>query len=305
MKTNAFLTSAVVLLLAGGAVQAQSRSVGNNRTTGVTAVSSRPAEPDRVVSSRASEPDRVVSDRRQPVRQGVTVKRAEQRVPKRNDIRMYNEKRIIVMERSRRELWPISDYAIREIGRVRFDSDRLELVRSLILDDGVFYSDQVLDIAKLFTFSSDRAKFLELAYESTVDKCNFYLALDALTFSSDRNRIMDNLIDDARLYNDDLDIIYIPDKTDINAMMKKVRDVPFSSDKRRMALFMAVIGQLDARQIAQLADALTFESDKVDFLCKAYPYCVTPRDYDLAVRLLRYDSDRRRVLDEIRRPLRR
>ena len=305
MKTNAFLTAAAVLLLAGGTVQAQSRSVGNNRQTGVTVVSSRPAEPDRVVRNRASEPDRVVSDRRKPAGPGVTVTRNFPRVAKRNDIRMYNEKRIIVMERARRELWPISDYAIREIARARFDSERLELVRSLILDDGVFYSDQVLDIAKSFTFSSDKAKFLELAYESTVDKCNFYIALGALTFSSDRNRIMDNLIADARLYSDDLDIIYIPDRTDVNAMVKKVNDVPFSSDKRRMALFMAISGQLDARQIAQLADVLTFESDKVDFLCKAYPYCVTPRDYDLAVRLLRYDSDRRRVLDEIRRPVRR
>ncbi|MCQ2057332.1 MAG: DUF4476 domain-containing protein [Bacteroidaceae bacterium] len=305
MKTNVFLTAAAVLLLAGGTVQAQSRNVVDNRPTGVTAVSSRSAGPDRDVRSRASEPSRVVSDRRQPAKPVVTVRGDASRVSKRNDIRMYNEKRIIVMERSRRELWPVSDYAIKAITGIRFDSDRLDLVRSLILDDGVFYSDQVLAIAKSFTFSSDKAKFLELVYESTVDKCNFYIPLGTLTFSSDRNRIMDNLITDARLYSDDLDIIYIPDKADVNAMVKKIKDVPFSSEKKKMALFMAIGGQLDARQIAQLADALTFENDKVDFLCKAYPYCVTPRDYDLAVRLLRYDSDRRRVLDEIRRPVRR
>lgn len=301
MKTRGILmmTLAAGMLLAGGFASAQSRTVTNDRR----AVTARPAEPSR--QSRASEPSRKVENRRapQPDRKIRPDRAAEpSRIVRKNDIRMFDQKHRIVLPREQfRELWPVSDYAVKEITRARFDSDRMELVRSLILDDGVFFSDQVVTISKSFVFSSDRTEFLELVYESTIDKFNFYKAIITLTFSSDRNRIMNYAISKARHYDEEPDIAYVPSKADISDMVKALKETSFSSDRKKMAMLMAVSQQLDSRQIAQLANTFTFESDKMEFLRNAYPFCITPREYDAVLKSLKFESDRRSLMDEIRR----
>ena len=70
-----------------------------------------------------------------------------------------------------------------------FDSTRGKLA-NMIVRGNLFTSRQIADMAKLFTFDSNRYDFLVNAYDNCVDPQNYVIAANTLEFSSSRSDLM-------------------------------------------------------------------------------------------------------------------
>lgn len=69
-----------------------------------------------------------------------------------------------------------------------FEANRLISVR-FIIDKNNFTTQQVKEFMLLFTFEKNRLEIARYAYSKTVDKKNYYLVNEALTFSSSKDEL--------------------------------------------------------------------------------------------------------------------
>lgn len=71
-----------------------------------------------------------------------------------------------------------------------FDSDRLALGKVIVASSNLTAS-QIARLAETIDFSSSQVEFLKYAYNYCIDKPNYYQAVDILTFSNDKKKVMD------------------------------------------------------------------------------------------------------------------
>lgn len=76
------------------------------------------------------------------------------------------------------------------IKRESFNSNKINMAKSLIRNKKCFTSNQIKDIVMLFTFSDSKMDVAKFAYDFAVDKSNYYVIVDAFTFSTDRDNFM-------------------------------------------------------------------------------------------------------------------
>lgn len=70
-----------------------------------------------------------------------------------------------------------------------FDSTREKLAK-MITCGSLLTSRQIADMAKTFTYESNRQRFLEYAYQFCADPQNYVVAVNTLKYNSDRNEVM-------------------------------------------------------------------------------------------------------------------
>lgn len=80
------------------------------------------------------------------------------------------------------------DRFLRTVKDKHFDSDRNKLIETTLVSTG-FTSDQCLQLVNLFSFDSEKIKLMQAMYPRIVDKPNFYLVIESLTFQSDKNKM--------------------------------------------------------------------------------------------------------------------
>jgi len=289
MKTLEFgIVLAAGLLLGNGTVTAQSRQV-------------RTGKPEREVVVERSVPGQVSREQARPAN------RPNDRNGNRPDDRRDNrpdDSRRPPMDRNlsirirERRLFTASDFEVSQIIRTVFDSDRMSMTRRLIEEGGLFYTDQIFDMARAFTFNSDRQKFLTMVYPATLDRCNFFRTLETLTFSSDREETIKFALAGSRPEPERAPL-YLASKADVANMVTALDRMNFNSERKLAARLMISSGQLTARQIASVVKSLSFEDDKYELLLWAFPYCTTPREYGQAANALTFSGDRRKLLDEL------
>ena len=86
----------------------------------------------------------------------------------------------------------------------------------------------------------------------------------------------------------------------VDSMVVRLKGQSFDSDRLALAkVIVASAATLNAEQIARLAREIDFSNSRVDFLKYAYHYCVDPMNYTVAVNVLTFTSDKRKVLDYI------
>jgi hypothetical protein len=69
-----------------------------------------------------------------------------------------------------------------------FENNRLTSAK-VIMDKSNFTAQQVKEMMLLFTFENNRLEIAKYAFRKTVDKQNYYLLNDALTFSSSKDEL--------------------------------------------------------------------------------------------------------------------
>lgn len=83
----------------------------------------------------------------------------------------------------------ISDTAFKElvgrIGKESFSDDKLRVLRTAARNNK-FNTNQISQLMKIYTYSSDKLEALRIAYPEVQDPQNNFRILDALTFSSDK-----------------------------------------------------------------------------------------------------------------------
>lgn len=70
-----------------------------------------------------------------------------------------------------------------------FDRDKLEIL-TFVARTGNFNSRQVAELVSLMSFDSYKLKFAQEAYRNTVDKQNYFLVRDQITFISNQRKLM-------------------------------------------------------------------------------------------------------------------
>ena len=86
---------------------------------------------------------------------------------------------------------------IKALKGMTFDSTRKKMGRMMVYGT-LFTSRQIADMAKTFEFESNRYDFLADAIDNCVDLQNYYLAVNTLKYSSDRNKLMRAVAIEAR-----------------------------------------------------------------------------------------------------------
>ena len=88
-------------------------------------------------------------------------------------------------------------------------------------------------------------------------------------------------------------------EADVNAMVARMRKQTFDSDRLALGKVIVASSNLTAGQIARLAETIDFSSSQVDFLKYAYHYCVDKMNYSLAINVLTFSTDKKKVMDYI------
>lgn len=70
-----------------------------------------------------------------------------------------------------------------------YDANRLGLAK-VILRNNYFTSGQIIELAKLFIYDNERLSFVKHAYESCVDKGNYFLVADCLIYPSNKEELL-------------------------------------------------------------------------------------------------------------------
>ena len=87
----------------------------------------------------------------------------------------------------------------------------------------------------------------------------------------------------------------------VDQMVAIIKGQSFDSEKLSTAKGLLDNGQLlTASQIACIAKELGFNSSQTDFLKAAYPYCADPQNYEIALSILTFSSDREALRTFIR-----
>ncbi len=72
----------------------------------------------------------------------------------------------------------------------KFDSERNKLIETSLYTTG-FTSDQCLRLRNLYTFDSEILKLMKMMYPNIVDKNQFFVVIESLTFPSSKTEISD------------------------------------------------------------------------------------------------------------------
>jgi hypothetical protein len=82
-------------------------------------------------------------------------------------------------------------------------------------------------------------------------------------------------------------------------LLLRMKSETFDSDRLAAGKVIVASNALTANQIAQLAQTIDFSATQVEFLKYAYVYCVDPANYQRAVDVLTFSSDKKKVMDYI------
>lgn len=87
--------------------------------------------------------------------------------------------------------------------------------------------------------------------------------------------------------------------SDLRGMVDRLKGQPYDSDRLALGKVMVASADLTSDQITRLAATFDYATSKVEFLQYAYHYCVDPVNFSRTTEVLKFASDRKRVLDYI------
>lgn len=271
MKTRMMMIGIAVaaLLFAAESVQAQSRVAQRNRT-----------------ERRMDDPRRI-----------------RQEDPRRSDVRRRGYVVTPAAPVEAHRIRVVDNEVIRSLEHETFDSNRLKMTDMIFNTDGYMTTAQITRVSGFFSYDSNRIKFLQRAYLNCVDRHNYYMVLNTLQYSSSREKII-NYVMDVEREKDlmfDGDIVRRASSSDMTAIIKTLKNESFDSTRSKVAKMIVRGSLLTSRQIADMAKTFTFDSNRKDFLLYAYPSCVDPQNYVVAVNTLEFSSSRNEVMKKISR----
>lgn len=82
----------------------------------------------------------------------------------------------------------VFDRFLQTMKNASFDSNRTKQIEASVLTTS-FTSEQCLKLFNTYSFDNERIKFLKIIYPRIVDKQNFFIVIDKLTFSSSKNEM--------------------------------------------------------------------------------------------------------------------
>lgn len=72
-----------------------------------------------------------------------------------------------------------------------FDSDRLALAKVIVASAETLTAEQIARLARVIDFSNSQVDFLKYAFHYCLDPVNYTVAVNTLTFTSDKRKVLD------------------------------------------------------------------------------------------------------------------
>ena len=92
----------------------------------------------------------------------------------------------------------------------------------------------------------------------------------------------------------------VPTNGEMIAITERIRKESFENDRVAMAKEYVSTHWLNASQIKLIANTLSFENNKLEFLMYAYNYCVDPEHYGITEEILQFQSNRNSLREFLR-----
>lgn len=89
---------------------------------------------------------------------------------------------------------------LQKVKKEPFSDNRLKMIEAALVSSD-FTSGQCAQLAKLYSFDDDRMKVMKMMYPRIVDKEAFFVAVDVLTFSSNKDKMNEFVRDYGRRRN--------------------------------------------------------------------------------------------------------
>lgn len=98
---------------------------------------------------------------------------------------------------------------------------------------------------------------------------------------------------------DSTDGIRVVTSVELSAMQQRMKSLSFDSDRMELGKVLVASSSLTAEQIGKLVSVLDYSASQVELLKYAYGYCIDPQNYNKAIDILTFNSDKRKVMDFI------
>ena len=195
----------------------------------------------------------------------------------------------------------VDNEVIRSFDRERYDSNRLKMADMVFSTGGFMTTAQIIRVADIFDYDSNRVKFLINAYRNCVDRYNYYQVLRTLDYSSSREKVIKFVLDDKEDMLRETDMLRKVSNSDMTSILKALKNESFDSTRGKLARMIVCGSLLTSRQIADMAKTFSFDSRRADFLLYAYEFCADPQNYTIAANTLDYSSSRNELMRKISR----
>ena len=217
------------------------------------------------------------------------------------DPRRTRTREIITTAPEPRRIKVVDNDVIRSFERERYDSNRLKMADMVFSTGGFMTTAQIIRVADIFDYDSNRVKFLINAYRNCVDRYNYYQVLRTLDYSSSREKVIKFVLDDKEDMLRETDMLRKVSNSDMTAILKALKNETYDSTREKLAKMMICGSLLTSRQIADMAKTFTFESNRLKFLEYSYQFCADPQNYVIAAETLKFSSDRSNLMKKISR----
>ena len=233
------------------------------------------------------------------VRRARTENRADDRLIRQDDPRRPG--RVQDNKPVHRKKKVVDNDVIRAFARESFDSNRLNMADMIFSTGGLMNVEQIIRVSRMFSYDTNRVKFLKKAYFNCVDRHNFYKVLATLDYSSSRDNVI-RFVQDNRYDGPRDEPYYKVSNSDMGSILKALKNEDFDSTRERMAKMIVSGSLLTTRQIADMAKTFNYDSNRKGFLLYAYESCIDPQNYYIAINTLEFSSSRNDVMRKIARP---
>jgi len=160
----------------------------------------------------------------------------------------------------------------------KFTSNRMTVAKTAI-SSNYFRTDQVRQMAQLFTFEDDKMQVVKQAFAKTVDRSNYYQLADLFSFSSNKEELSRFIRENNNRYDNGYSERSVISNEELTRVKNKLKST-FSENIRLTAAKQAVDENFfTAEQVKDMVLLLATDAGKLEIAKYAYGKTVNQADY--------------------------
>lgn len=168
----------------------------------------------------------------------------------------------------------------RSLQQEKFTSNRMTKAKTAI-STNYFRTEQVRQIAQLFSFEDDKMQLVKQAYPKTIDRTNYYQLADLFSFSSSKDALSRFIQENASQYDNGTTSKTVISDIDFNRVKSKIQS-SYSDATKLTAAKQAIDGYyFTSSQVKDIVLMFSYDTGRLDIAKYAYGKTVNQADYML------------------------
>lgn len=168
----------------------------------------------------------------------------------------------------------------RSLQQEKFTSNRMTKVKTAI-STNYFRTEQVRQMAQLFSFEDDKMQLVKQAYPKTIDRTNYYQLADLFSFSSSKDELSRFIQENSGRYDNNSTERTVISDVDFNRVKSRIQS-SYSDATKLTAAKQAIDGYyFTSSQVKDIVLMFTYDINRLDIAKYAYGKTVNQADYML------------------------